>query len=171
MSLYNRRPSAPVDAEKFVDAKYPPRGVEIDWLHGIHPTAYVTTLQGQRVPVGIGEWIIKEASGPGYYPMADSEFERLYEPVVPSGSCDYGAAKAIAAANEMKRIPDKVRQHINWIAIYCSFATGANWRDILDRIEVQIRRAQRDAETAEPASEAVADDHLGPEHQAKAAGR
>lgn len=81
MSLYRRRPSAPVDAEKFVDPRHPPRGVGIEWLHGVHPVAHVTTLQGQRVPVGIGEWIIKEAAGPGYYPIADSEFERLYEPV------------------------------------------------------------------------------------------
>lgn len=41
----------------------------------------VKTMQGQEVRVKVGEWIVKETNGPGYYPIAESEFPRTYEPV------------------------------------------------------------------------------------------
>jgi len=58
----------------------PPRGVERHYMHGKYPVEFVRTMQGREVPVSVGEWIIKEASGEGYYPIADEEFRRIYEP-------------------------------------------------------------------------------------------
>jgi hypothetical protein len=49
-------------------------------MHGKYPVEFVRTMQGREVPVSVGEWIIKEASGEGYYPIADEEFRRIYEP-------------------------------------------------------------------------------------------
>ena len=42
-------------------------------------------------------------------------------------------------------MPDVIKQHLNWIASYCECATDANWRDILDKIEWQTKRALEDA--------------------------
>lgn len=39
---------------------------------------YVTTLQGEHVFVEPGEWIVKEFSGDGYYPIADAAFQAKY---------------------------------------------------------------------------------------------
>ena len=41
---------------------------------------YVTTLQGEHVYVEPGEWIVKEFSGDGYYPIDDAAFRAKYEP-------------------------------------------------------------------------------------------
>lgn len=45
------------------------------WSH----TQYVTTIQGQRVPVHPGEWIVKERDGEHHYPVADDVFRAKYE--------------------------------------------------------------------------------------------
>lgn len=79
MPLYRRKPTI-VDAEQFIDPANPPRGVERHYMHGKYPVEFVRTMQGREVPVSVGEWIIKEASGEGYYPIADEEFRRIYEP-------------------------------------------------------------------------------------------
>lgn len=42
---------------------------------------HVVTMQGREVPVEPGEWIVKEPDGVHYYPIADDEFRRIYEPV------------------------------------------------------------------------------------------
>lgn len=42
-------------------------------------------------------------------------------------------------------MPEVIKQHLGWIGQYAALATDANWRDMLDRIEQQITRAQRDA--------------------------
>lgn len=42
---------------------------------------FVTTMQGQKVTVKPGEWIVLESDRVHYYPIADAEFRRLYEPV------------------------------------------------------------------------------------------
>jgi hypothetical protein len=44
-------------------------------------TQYVTTIQGQRVNVEPGEWIVQEPDGIHYYPIADDVFRRKYEPI------------------------------------------------------------------------------------------
>ena len=48
----------------------------------VHRTRqHVTTIQGQRVQVEPGEWIVQEPDGIHYYPVADDVFRRKYEPV------------------------------------------------------------------------------------------
>lgn len=56
--------------------------------HSVHPgrreltgrtRQHVTTIQGQRVPVEPGEWIVQEADGVHYYPIADDVFRLKYE--------------------------------------------------------------------------------------------
>jgi len=42
---------------------------------------YVTTIQGQKVPVSEGEWIIAEPDGIHHYPCAPDVFAARYEPV------------------------------------------------------------------------------------------
>ena len=76
MALYRRKPTT-VDAEQFTDAANPPRGVAFGHLSGMHE---VVTLQGMKVGVRLGEWIVRENSNPErYYPIADAEFRRIYE--------------------------------------------------------------------------------------------
>jgi len=78
MTLY-RRKSTIVAAVQFVDKSNPPRGVF--WIsQGPFGGWYVTTTQGTHVPVDVGEWIVAEADGRHYYPIADAEFQRVYEP-------------------------------------------------------------------------------------------
>ena len=75
MPLYMRKPSV-VDAKQWRDLDKPPRGVR--WTGAQH---VVTTMQGRDVPVSIYEWIVAEADGLHFYPIADSEFARIYQPV------------------------------------------------------------------------------------------
>jgi hypothetical protein len=42
---------------------------------------FVTTIQGQRVEVKRGEWIITEPDGIHHYPCDPAVFEATYEPV------------------------------------------------------------------------------------------
>lgn len=78
MAIYMRKPTS-VDAEQFTDIDNPPRGVTLSHLSGMHE---VVTLQGMKVGVRIGEWIVREPScDDRYYPIADAEFRRIYEPV------------------------------------------------------------------------------------------
>ena len=42
---------------------------------------YVVTMQGQKVPISDGEWVVRESDGIHYYPIDDEEFRRLYEQV------------------------------------------------------------------------------------------
>lgn len=41
---------------------------------------YVTTIQGQKVRVEPGEWIVMEPDGVHFYPISDDVFRRKYEP-------------------------------------------------------------------------------------------
>lgn len=77
MARYRAIARKVIEAEQFDDATRPPIGVRFDVASGCH---VVKTMQGVVVPVLIGEWIVKEAWGPGYYPIADDEFRRTYEP-------------------------------------------------------------------------------------------
>jgi len=77
MAIYRRKPTT-VDAEQFTDESNPPRGVH----RGIAFDGFVvTTTQGRVVPVGVGEWVVAESDGEHFYPIADVEFRRIYEPV------------------------------------------------------------------------------------------
>jgi hypothetical protein len=77
MPLYRRKPTT-VDAEQFT-RDHTPRGVQNEKFIDGETGPFVVTMQKQRVPVSYGEWIVKEASGDGYYPIADEEFQRIYE--------------------------------------------------------------------------------------------
>lgn len=44
-------------------------------------------------------------------------------------------------------MPDEIKEHLRWVMGYCEVANEANWRDILDRVQSQIRMAQQDAAT------------------------
>jgi len=76
MARFRRKPTE-VEAEQFLDKDNPPSGV---YKSAAFPTHVVKTLQGVETPVAVGEWIVKETSGPGHYPVADVEFRRIYEP-------------------------------------------------------------------------------------------
>lgn len=82
MPIYRRRPTI-VDAEKFTDPRNPPRGVTVKWWSASMTEwrAFVVTMQGVEVPVKIGEWIAAEPDGEHFYPIADEQFVRIYEPV------------------------------------------------------------------------------------------
>ena len=80
MPLYRRKPTT-VDAEQFVDFDMPPRGVEFHGTLALNQHT-VTTMQGRTVAVEPGEWIVAESDGAHYYPIADAEFRRIYEPVI-----------------------------------------------------------------------------------------
>lgn len=75
MTTFRSKPTT-IEAEQFLDTNNPPPGVQQqDWIF------YVVTIQGERVPVHVGEWIIKEPTGDGYYPCADEVFQKRWEPV------------------------------------------------------------------------------------------
>jgi hypothetical protein len=81
MPIFKRKPTL-VDAEQFLDPDNPPRGVEITHLDdpSMNRRHHVTTMQGRQVDVSVGEWIVAEADGVHFYPIANAEFERIYEP-------------------------------------------------------------------------------------------
>ena len=77
MAIYRRKPTE-VDAEQFTSVSSPPRGVRWSATSEMY---LVTTLQGMEVGVRIGEWIVREPANPErFYPIADVEFQRIYEP-------------------------------------------------------------------------------------------
>lgn len=79
MPLY-RKKAVLDDAEQFTDLANPPRGVRWEPTGSTEPrSCYVETIQGQRVSVGLGEWIIAEADGVHFYPCSDEAFRRTHE--------------------------------------------------------------------------------------------
>lgn len=74
MPIFRSKPKT-IDAEQFRDPTNPPRGVQEDDPGKF----YVTTMQGVNVPVKVGEWIVLERDGKHCYPIADGEFQKLYE--------------------------------------------------------------------------------------------
>ena len=78
MAIYMRKPTQ-VSAEQFTSEALPPRGIR---TNAPDVGQYVVvTMQGRLVPVSVGEWIVAESDGEHFYPIADSEFRRIYEPV------------------------------------------------------------------------------------------
>ena len=55
------------------------------WPEGVHSDGpremHVVTIQGQKVPIGYGEWVMPEGDGVHFYPCADSVFRSTYEAV------------------------------------------------------------------------------------------
>lgn len=78
MPKFKRKPTF-CNAEQFTDYTKPVKGVSIEDA-APSPRAFVITMQGQKVYVDVGEWIVAESSGDGFYPIADKEFKRIYEP-------------------------------------------------------------------------------------------
>lgn len=76
MAKYQKKPMI-VEANQYKKRGECPLGV----CTNEDGTAYVTTIQGVKTPIGIGEWSIQEADGIHYYPCADSVFRRTYDPV------------------------------------------------------------------------------------------
>lgn len=77
MGLYRKKPIA-VDAEQYL-------GHPATACRGVRVTkegaAYVETIEGNKVPVIAGTWIMSEGDGIHYYPCADEVFRRTYDPV------------------------------------------------------------------------------------------
>jgi hypothetical protein len=77
--LYRKKPTT-VDAEQFTDVENPPRGVKTgNQSNAVTRWHYVMTIQGQRVEVKLGEWIIAEPDGEHFYPCDDAVFRQRYE--------------------------------------------------------------------------------------------
>ena len=78
-----------IEAEQFNPPYQIPKGVINVYKMGSgtvgNPTWYtgeVWTIQGEKVRVIPGEWIVEEPDMEGrYYPIADEVFRRKYEPV------------------------------------------------------------------------------------------
>lgn len=95
-----------IDAEQFTDPENPPRGVLRDG-----GTFYVVTIQGTKIVVKPGEWIVKEdGAGDQYYPIAPEVFAKRYRPL--GGRCVNGVCRPQTAeeratgrmlANELRR--------------------------------------------------------------------
>lgn len=81
MAKFRSRP-AEIEAEQFVaySDRWPP-GVQVE--EGEAP--FVVTAHGQRVYLEGGEWIVKEPTGDGYYPVKPDIFEKRWE-LIPSGA-------------------------------------------------------------------------------------
>lgn len=81
---YRKKPIV-IEAEQFIDAAHPPRGVTL-WPdeHGLQPRdmtwGFVITIHGQRAHVMLGDWIIPEPDGVHFYPVKPDIFEATYEP-------------------------------------------------------------------------------------------
>lgn len=67
-----------IDAEQFTHKSNPPRGVLQG--DGDPNRFYVVTIQGMRISVSLGEWIVVESDREHYYPIQDQEFQRMYDP-------------------------------------------------------------------------------------------
>lgn len=76
MAKYRKKPVI-VEAERFLEGKFLPRGVQIS------PGEYasVVTIHGQKTYVQYGDWIIAEPDGKHFYPCKPDIFEATYEKV------------------------------------------------------------------------------------------
>jgi len=78
---YRRKSYADIDAVQFTDLDAPPRGVTAHTAKTTGETYFVVeTIQGKRVRVHPGEWIVSEGDGVHHYPISPDKFAELYEP-------------------------------------------------------------------------------------------
>lgn len=42
---------------------------------------YVTNSDGKKVQIVVGDWVIREFDGQGFYPCENAMFRKLYEPI------------------------------------------------------------------------------------------
>lgn len=74
MPYFRRKPSSDIEAHQYLYGQPTPNGVKFR-----NNVAYVTTIQGVDVTIIFGEWVVSERGGIGHYPIANDEFQRLYE--------------------------------------------------------------------------------------------
>lgn len=81
MAKYKSKQITEIEAEQFLPPLQIPEGVFN--VYEIAPNIFsgqVWTIQGERVNVSAGEWIVQEPDNPErYYPIADEVFKRKYE--------------------------------------------------------------------------------------------
>ena len=82
MKKYKTKQITEIEAEQFLPPNQIPSGV-MNVYSSVDGTTYsgqVVTIQGERVNVKPGEWIVRESDNPDrYYPIADAVFKRKYE--------------------------------------------------------------------------------------------
>ena len=83
MAKYRSKQINEIEAEQFLPPNQIPKGVFNVYGSSPDGTVYsgqVLTIQGERVNVKTGEWIVQEPDNPErYYPIADEVFKRKYE--------------------------------------------------------------------------------------------
>jgi hypothetical protein len=79
---YRKRPVT-VRANQYVPGRPWPEGVKWDEAAG---QTYVHTINGDRVPVRAGDWVIRESDGEHYYPVTDQVFRATYEALAEEGT-------------------------------------------------------------------------------------
>lgn len=68
MSRFRKKPEE-FEAEQYLPGQTYPRGVHPPSIQEEAPKPYVITAHGQRVYLEGGEWIVREKTGDGYYPI------------------------------------------------------------------------------------------------------
>jgi hypothetical protein len=83
MAKYRAKKINVIEAEQFLPPNQIPKGVFNVYEIGEGTfTGQVWTIQGQRVTVKPGEWIVQESGNPErHYPIADEVFRGKYEEV------------------------------------------------------------------------------------------
>jgi len=76
MARFKKRPSI-IDAHQFTDELPDPTGV----LRSEDNRPYVITAHDQPVFLEIGDWIVGEPDGRGYYPIKPDIFANTYEAI------------------------------------------------------------------------------------------
>jgi hypothetical protein len=82
MAKYRAKQINQIEAEQFLPPLQIPKGVFNVYgsPNGEVYSGQVWTIQGERVNVKSGEWIVQEPDNPErYYPIADEVFKRKYE--------------------------------------------------------------------------------------------
>lgn len=105
MPEFRKKPVV-IHAEQFTDEASPPAGVRQIGASYF----YVITIQGAKVRVKPGEWIIRESDGVHYYPCADVEFTRLYEP----GDAPVGFAKVFGSGMDQVLVTAEQDEDNEW---------------------------------------------------------
>lgn len=70
-------PAEPLD---FDDALFLNYALLAGWAKVPVAKPFVTTIQGNDVPISPGEWVVDEGDGEHFYPIAAEKFELLYRP-------------------------------------------------------------------------------------------
>lgn len=69
-----------INAVQFTDELKPPMGIYKVYVDGIFSSYRVNTAGGPAT-VHLGDWIVKESEGSGYYPVRPEIFEKRWEKI------------------------------------------------------------------------------------------